>query len=492
MRKNVIICHGSHSSALVLDAMLSDAGFSTTVVGTLGYLREKIKAQTPHLVVIGCELDDGSGIDFCKRFKSAAETSHIPVFIVTSEPSVKKSKESFFAGAEQMLALPTTEEIFLTKVYAALHDEEKKKYSEIGDNHAYTVLIAEDSPSVLNLYKSILSEHTCEVIGCPDGKAAWSALTRRSAEVDLIISDIFMPEWDGKQFIRTVRSDKRFNKIPIIIATAEERCEVLEDMFEIGANDYFVKPINPVEFLCRIKAHLRTRYLIDQQSALTRELNLLNSNLESRVKKRTMELQYSNMAALNMLAMAAEYKDDSTGFHIQRVRSYAEAIAHKLGVVDHHLVEEIGYSSIMHDVGKIGIPESILGKPGKLNDEEWQIMKTHSELGYSILSKNSFFKLAADIALHHHEHWDGNGYPHGLKGEAIPLAARITAASDVLDALLSRRCYKEPFSIEKTIGIIKEEQGSHFDPNVVDAILELFKEGALQKIIDRYPYSDEG
>ena len=490
MSKSVLICHASRSSAFVLETMLSDAGFDTLVAHSLEEIRKNVKERLPHLVIVGCELEDGCGIDFCKKLKSGSRTTQIPVFIATSEPSEKKAQSAFHAGAEQILKLPIQEETFLNKVYAALRAEERKSYSEIGDQHPYTVLIAEDSLSLLELYKSVLPQLNCTVIGCPDGKAAWNKLTMQGAEVDLIISDINMPRWDGRQLIRAVRGDKRFNKIPIIIATTESSSTVLEEMFELGANDYFVKPFKETEFLCRVKAHLRTRYLIDKQSALTQELNMLNNALENRVRHRTKELEKANMAALNMLAMAAEYKDDTTGLHIQRVHAYVVAIARKLEF-DEEQVEQLGYSSIMHDVGKIGIPESILSKPGKLNAQERETIETHTRIGYKLLSQNHFFKLAAEIALHHHEHWDGNGYPNGLKGEKIPVHARIAATADVFDALLSRRSYKEPFSVEQALTIMMEGRGTHFDPDIIDAFFQLNAEGVLQQIIGQYPYNEE-
>jgi putative two-component system response regulator len=200
-------------------------------------------------------------------------------------------------------------------------------------------------------------------------------------------------------------------------------------------------------------------------------------HLEQKVARRTAELRravkkikLASLDTIHRLSRAAEYRDEDTGAHIKRMSQYSAAVARKMGL-NEETVEIILYATPMHDVGKIGIPDHILLKPGKLDPDEWQIMKQHTIIGAQILqgSDAEFIKLAKVIALTHHEKWDGSGYPKGLRGSKIPLAGRITAIADVFDALTTKRPYKEPFSLEKSFGIIKQSRGNHFDPGVVDA-----------------------
>ena len=206
--------------------------------------------------------------------------------------------------------------------------------------------------------------------------------------------------------------------------------------------------------------------------------------LEAEVDRKTIQLQktlealqFASLDSIHRLSRAAEYKDEDTGAHIERMSRYSEAVARKMGLC-RKTVERILYAAPMHDVGKIGVPDKILLKPGPLDPDEWEIMKKHTTIGARILSgsRTGFIKLAEVIALTHHERWDGTGYPQGLKGTRIPLAGRITAIADVFDAMTTRRPYKEPFSVEKSFDIIRESKGTHFDPDVVDAFLAIKEE----------------
>jgi len=218
--------------------------------------------------------------------------------------------------------------------------------------------------------------------------------------------------------------------------------------------------------------------------------------LEADFARHTKELQQAfqkaetaSLDTIYLLARAAEYRDEDTGAHIQRVSHYVAAIAHQIGM-DDESVESILYAAITHDIGKIGIPDRILLKPGKLDPDEWEIMKKHTIIGAQILSDSDvdFIELAGVIALSHHEIWDGSGYPEGLKGADIPMAGRITAIADVFDTLTSKRPYKEPFSVKESLGIIGEGRGSHFDPAVVDAFFSIKDEILLVK----EKYRDQG
>jgi putative two-component system response regulator len=243
---------------------------------------------------------------------------------------------------------------------------------------------------------------------------------------------------------------------------------------EVGADDFLSKPVDNTELRARVNSSLKVKAYNDHMRNYQKEL-------EAEVAKRTEELRQAfqkiKLASLDTifrLSQAAEYKDEDTGSHIKRMSHYAAAVARKLGL-DDSAVETILYAAPMHDVGKIGIPDKILLKPAKLDPDEWAIMKQHTTIGANILkgSDAEFIKMAEVIALTHHEKWDGTGYPKGLKGKAIPLSGRIAAIADVFDAITSKRPYKEAFPLDKSLSIIKEGRGNHFDAEVVDAFFAI-------------------
>jgi putative two-component system response regulator len=246
---------------------------------------------------------------------------------------------------------------------------------------------------------------------------------------------------------------------------------------EAGCDDFISKPVDKMEVLARVRSLLKVKAYNDYIRNYSREL-------ETEVAGRTRDLRLAferikamSLEALYRLTRAAEYKDEDTGAHIQRMSQYSATIARTMGLND-QTVEYILYAAPMHDIGKIGIPDKILLKPGKLTEEEWVIMKEHTIIGGRILegSKAGYIHLGEIVALTHHEKWDGSGYPLGLKGNKIPLVGRIVAIADVFDALMSKRPYKEAFPLEKSHGIIREGRGNHFDPAVVDAFFASGKE----------------
>jgi putative two-component system response regulator len=264
---------------------------------------------------------------------------------------------------------------------------------------------------------------------------------------------------------------------------------------DAGADDYLTKPFDRILLEARIRASLRTKLLQDQVYEYQR-------NLESKVVERTRQLTKTQAVAVFSLAKLAESRDNETGDHVERVRSYARVLAESLSrlpkyqnVIGAEFIDEIYKSAPLHDIGKVGIPDRILLKPGKLSDFEFEIMKSHAKIGGDTLRAAdlaaggaSFLSMARDIAYHHHEKWDGSGYPDGLVGEAIPLPARILALADVYDALSSKRPYKEAFPHEKCKAIVLAGRGSHFDPDVVNAFLD--QEDAF--LVIREEYVDDG
>ena len=292
---------------------------------------------------------------------------------------------------------------------------------------------------------------------------------------DLILLDIMMPEMDGFEVCRRIKNNSALNDIPIIFITSVNASSEKSKGFKLGAVDYITKPFDSLEVKARVKTHLNLKL---HQEALKNH----NIILEEKVKERTQELVETKKEIVERLGLAAEHRDLETGQHIKRMSEYCRLLGKSMGLPSVQY-NRIALASTMHDLGKIGIQDSILSKQGKLTEEEMAIMKTHSEIGAKILSgsKSKLLKLAEIICLTHHERWDGTGYPKGLKKEKIPLAGRITCICDVFDALISERPYKAAWPIEKAIEEIKSKSGSFFDPRLVEHFMKL--EVDLRRIV---------
>lgn len=284
---------------------------------------------------------------------------------------------------------------------------------------------------------------------------------------DLLILDLNMPDLDGFGVLNLLRekNPELLIQVPIVVLTGEGGRDNMRHALELGARDFLTKPCDPVELNIRVKGYLEIRHL-------HRRLQEENKELERRVRERTQDLEDSKYEVIQRLMSAAEYRDDDTGEHILRMSQYAELVALAYGL-DEVTADRILWASPMHDIGKLGIPDAVLLKPGKLTAEEWTLMKTHCEIGADLLSgsKSETLQLAELIALTHHEKWDGSGYPKGLKGEEIPIAGRIVAIADVFDALTSERPYKRAWTAAEAVAEIKRTSGTHFDPDVVKAFL---------------------
>jgi len=313
---------------------------------------------------------------------------------------------------------------------------------------SYKVLLVDDEPNNLKVLQQILKEHF-QLIFAINGEKALAAAKEHSP--DIILLDIMMPDMDGYQVCTHLKTDPLTAKIPVIFVTAMGELENEAHGFDVGAVDYIQKPVSGPIVLRRVQTHLSL--------------------------VRVIELDNLARAAIKMLGDAGHYNDPYTGEHIWRMAGYSAAIARAAGWKLAQ-VEMIELAAPTHDTGKIGIPHSILKAPRKLNEEEWEIMKTHAQIGYDILNKtdNPVFKMAAEIARFHHEKWDGSGYPLGLVGENIPEAARIVAIADVFDALSTKRPYKEPWSLEQTLDMMRQNAGSHFDPRLLEVFLQIMPE----------------
>lgn len=317
-----------------------------------------------------------------------------------------------------------------------------------------TILAVDDTPENLDVLRATFgSEYRLKVVtdGAKALHIAWGL-----DPPDIILLDVMMPDMDGFEVCRRLKADPRSVKIPVIFITAlgHERDQLRG--LELGAVDYLQKPINPMLAKVRVRNQLA---LYDHRR-----------ELEIAVKERTRELTETRMQIILRLGRAAEFKDNETGDHIMRMGEYCRMIALQAGL-DQGTAELLYHASPMHDVGKIGIPDKILMKPGKLDAEEWVIMRTHPSLGAEIIGDHSdpLLHAASLIALTHHEKWDGSGYPSGLQAEDIPLFGRIVAVADVFDALTSQRPYKSAWPISEAVELMEREKGKHFDPDIVEA-----------------------
>ena len=349
------------------------------------------------------------------------------------------------------------------------------------------ILVVDDEDRNLRLMEALLVPAGYAVDVAHDGEEALMKV--RESPPDLILLDVMMPVLDGLETARRLKQDEATRIVPIVMVTALSAVEDRVKALEAGADDFLTKPVDKTELRARVRTLLKVKAYNDHMRSYQQEL-------EAEVARRTEELQEafekikeSSLETIYRLARAAEYKDEDTGAHILRMSHYSAAVARKLALPEGE-VEAILYAAPMHDIGKIGIPDRILLKPAKLDQDEWAIMKQHTVIGGRILagSEAEFIKLGETIALTHHEKWDGSGYPNGLQGEEIPITGRITAIADVFDALTSKRPYKEPFSIEKSFAIIKEGRGIHFDPQVVDAFFAITDE--ILAIKERFQSED--
>ncbi len=314
------------------------------------------------------------------------------------------------------------------------------------------LLLVDDEPSNLQVLRHILQD-SYRLLFARDGDKAIELAGRE--QPDLILLDVMMPGMTGYQVCRALKRDPATRAIPVIFVTALTDTDDEAEGFEAGAVDYITKPVSPLIVKARIRTHLSL--------------------------VRVDELRETRLQIVQRLGMAAEYKDNETGLHVIRMSHYSRLLALAAGLGEDE-AEDLLHAAPMHDVGKIGIPDAILRKPGKLDADEWSVMREHSRIGAKIIGEHpgGLLRMAHNIALCHHEKWDGSGYPHGLRGEAIPLEARIVAIADVFDALTSERPYKKAWSVEEAVTLIRSEAGRHFEPRLV----ELFIDRCLPQVLE--------
>jgi putative two-component system response regulator len=340
------------------------------------------------------------------------------------------------------------------------------------------ILVVDDEPPNVNALLRLLDRAGYrDVEGITDPREAMPRFKENPP--DLVLLDLRMPHLDGFAILELLREEIPADQyLPVLVLTGDLSQEVRERALAVGARDFITKPFDLTEVLLRIKNLLEARVLHLQ-------LKDHNRTLEQRVRERTRDLAAAQIEILHRLALAAEYRDDVTGRHAERVGALTSLLAERLGR-DPSEVLLLRQAATLHDVGKIGVPDGILMKPGGLTPDEVRRMRTHVEIGERILSGSGYalLEMAAEIARFHHERWDGNGYQEGLQGEAIPLSGRLVAVADVFDSLTHMRPYKSAQPVEEAVSYIAEERGGHFDPAVVDAFLELAEEGVLYRLDD--------
>jgi putative two-component system response regulator len=359
--------------------------------------------------------------------------------------------------------------------------KEKRTEKKMPDLTGCNILVVDDSESNIDILVEALG-HEYEVSVAMDGETALEDVADKKP--DLILLDIMMPGMDGYEVCRRIKADDLTRDIPIIFLTAKD--EVADETLglALGAVDYITKPISSPILIERVKTHLLLKISKDY-------LKQQNEILESKVIARTQQMEELQDVTMVAMGALAESRDPETGNHIRRTQHYVELLARQLK--DHprfknfltpEIITSIYKSAPLHDIGKVGVPDKILLKPGKLSFEEFEEMKRHTIYGRdaivaaekTISKTNNFLTFAKEITHYHQEKWDGSGYPEGLKGNDIPVSARIMAVADVYDALISSRVYKTSFSHEKAVGLIREGRGTHFDPDMVDAFLEIADE----------------
>ncbi len=327
-----------------------------------------------------------------------------------------------------------------------------------------SILIVDDLPKNIQVLGNILRDKGYNIYAATSGNKALELV--QIEKPDLILLDIQMPEMDGFEVCKRLKESELTSKIPVIFLTANVETNDIVKGFELGAVDYITKPFQSLELLARVKTHT--------------EYKKLKENLEELVSDRTTQLrnvlktiEISQHDLIDRLGRAAEFKDNETGMHVKRMSHYSVVLGRAANLDEERLAMLLS-ASMMHDVGKIGIPDNILLKPGKLTIEEFEIIKTHPLIGAELLSNSDseLLRMAERIALSHHEKWNGTGYPNGLSGENISVEARIVAIADVFDALTSERPYKKAWTVEDAISWIEKEKGQHFDPALVDLFID--------------------
>ncbi len=355
----------------------------------------------------------------------------------------------------------------------------------------YHILVVDDEPLIREIMRETLEQEGHRITEAENGKVAQGLIAQQ--EFDLIITDVKMPVMDGFALMKQLGS--LTDEIPVVVITSFSDVDVAVDAIRLGAYDYIVKPFNISQVMMSVRRALGQRRLLLEntqykkrleEKVVEKTIDLIRKNKEVETQARNLEhllgdLRESYEATLDAMVSAIESRDCETKHHCRRVQVYATVVAERMAV-DKETLRDVSYGALLHDVGKIGVPDSILLKPGKLTDEEWKTMRNHTLIGYKMISRIKFLKGAADVVLYHHERWDGKGYPYGIAGDSIPLSARIFCVVDAYDAITSKRVYKEAVPADIARTEIERCSGKQFDPAVVKVFLQTTDEELMALI----------
>jgi putative two-component system response regulator len=489
----LLIVEESTEDALLLACALRDGGYQPQCerVGTAEAMTDALKKQEWDLVISDNGMNLFDGLEAISILKNhGVET---PIIIVSNSIDISSKEKLIKAGASEFVLKDNLSSLIpiLEKILPKAHQKPKTdlklmKTESISNDLSETnnsgllnakILIVDDEPKNVEVIKQVMEmagydniRFTCDPREvCGIYKSFWP---------DLILLDLNMPHMNGFEVMEELKKVEQRDYVPVLILTAQTDRESRLKALRAGAKDFLLKPFDLVEVIHRIQNMLEVRLV---QNKLRNQ----NFNLEEKVQERTKELYRTQLSIVQRLGRAAEYRDNETGNHVLRMSKVAALLAKHMGFDEKHC-DLILNAAPMHDVGKIGIPDGILLKPGKHDLEEWGVMRTHAEIGYHILADDpsELLQLAAKIALEHHEKWDGSGYPNGLKGEEISIEARITTVSDVFDALTSERPYKRAWPIEDAVKYIDEQKGVSFDPEIVEKFKEVVPD--IKRIKDQF------
>jgi putative two-component system response regulator len=478
----LLMVEESTEDALLLACALRDGGYQSQCerVETADAMTAALKNQEWDLIIADHGMNLFDGLEAISTLKSHGAST--PIIIVSNSIDMSSQEKLIKAGASEFVLkdnlsslipiiekiLPKTNEkpkrnLKIMKTDSNLNDLSETKNEEL---LSAKILIVDDEPKNVEVIKQVMEMAGYENIRFTcDPREVCGIYT--SFWPDLVLLDLNMPHLNGFQVMEELKKVEQRDYVPVLILTAQTDRESRLKALRAGAKDFLLKPFDLVEVIHRIQNMLEVRLV---QNKLRNQ----NFNLEEKVQERTKELYKTQLSVVQRLGRAAEYRDNETGNHVLRMSRVAALLAKHMGFDEKHC-DLILNAAPMHDVGKIGIPDGILLKPGKHDLEEWGVMRTHAEIGYHILADDpsELMQLAATIALQHHEKWDGSGYPNGLKGEAISIEARITTVSDVFDALTSERPYKRAWPVEDAVKYIVEQKGVSFDPEIVEKFTEV-------------------
>ncbi len=486
--EKVLVVEDNAMNMELATALLEDAGCTALGATQAEVGIELAKSEQPRLILMDVSLPGMDGLTAVRILKQDPATKDIPIIVMTAHAMSGDEAKAFQAGCNGYLAKPIDTRKFLKMVthFIGAYAESQAKSEANVQSKSKFILIVDDEEANCELVEAHLESFGHQTESVRDGLAALTRLHGPSSlpMPDLVLLDIMMPGMNGFEVARAIRQNPTTSDLPIVMVTALTSMEDRLRAVEAGANDFITKPIDKVELQTRINSLLKMK---EAQDGIKRH----REELEEIVKQRTHSLQRAledvtvaqceadkaHLDTIYRLAVASEYKDSATALHIRRVGNYCGLMAQHLKLPQEE-IEIICAASPMHDVGKLGIPDAILLKPGKLDPEEWAIMQEHTTIGARILRGSSSKLLQAGeiIALSHHEKWDGTGYPNKWSGTDIPLWGRICAIADVFDALTNERPYKEAFSNELAWEIMQQERGRHFDPQLLDLFFRLKEE----------------